>query len=109
MAKYSVRSILDWLRAGYPEGIPHKDQIAVLEVLRRRLTAEEISQVVDLAIETADEAPGHVVDFDRVRSIISSVILEEPSERDLLRVTETLTAAGWPVAAEWDESSEHTG
>ncbi|SDI27691.1 hypothetical protein SAMN05444695_106112 [Rhodococcus triatomae] len=36
---------------------------------------------------------------------MAGVIHEEPTD-DLLRVTETLTAAGWPVAAEWDEPTE---
>lgn len=109
MTKYTVRSVLDWLRAGYPNGIPPKDQIAVLAVLRRRLSNEEIAQVVDLAIDTADEIPGHVVDFDRVRAIITDVLHEEPAAEDLLRVTATLTAAGWPVVTEVEDASPPDG
>lgn len=32
-----MKAVLDWLRSGYPEGIPEKDHFAVLALLRRRL------------------------------------------------------------------------
>ncbi|MEU2002673.1 DUF3349 domain-containing protein [Rhodococcus sp. NPDC019627] len=100
MPKYSLRSVLDWLRAGYPEGIPAKDHFALLAVLRRRLTDEEIEQVVALSIETAHEHPNRHVDYDSIRRLISEITHEEPSEEDVARVTANLTAGGWPVAGD---------
>ncbi|MDT2008856.1 DUF3349 domain-containing protein [Rhodococcus opacus] len=100
MPTSSLRSVLDWLRAGYPEGIPAKDHFALLAVLRRRLTDEEIEQVVALSIETAHETPGRHVDYDDIRRLISDITHEEPSEEDIARVTETLEAGGWPVGTD---------
>ena len=46
--------ILDWLRAGYPDGIPPTDYLAVVGVLRRRLSDPEIDQIADqLAAQAA--------------------------------------------------------
>ncbi|MGC0365413.1 hypothetical protein ABH922_003397 [Rhodococcus sp. 27YEA15] len=109
MSKYSLRSVLDWLRAGYPEGIPDKDHFALLAVLRRRLTDEEIEQVVTLSVESAHEVPDRDVDYDTIRSIIAGVIDEEPSESDVDRVTERLRAGGWPVTEDADDETRDVG
>ncbi len=92
MPRYSLRSVLDWLRAGYPEGIPPKDHFALLSVLRRRLTDEDISEILDLSIATAHEHPQRHVDYDTLREIIAGVLHEEPTEADLERVTEQLVS-----------------
>ncbi|WP_305092482.1 DUF3349 domain-containing protein [Prescottella sp. R16] len=95
--KFSLRSVLDWLRAGYPEGIPAKDHFALLAVLGRRLTDEEISEIIELSIATAHEHPDRHVDYDTLQKIIAGVLREEPTEEDIERVTEHLVAGGWPV------------
>ncbi|WP_432794175.1 DUF3349 domain-containing protein [Rhodococcus ruber] len=100
MPKYSLRSVLDWLRAGYPEGIPAKDHFALLAVLRRRLTDEEIAEVCEMSIATAHEHPERHVDYDTLEQIIAGVLHEEPSEEDIERVAGHLAAGGWPVVAE---------
>ncbi|RDI33827.1 uncharacterized protein DUF3349 [Rhodococcus sp. AG1013] len=106
--KSALRSVLDWLRAGYPEGIPAKDHFALLAVLGRRLTDEEIGQIVELSIETAHEHPDRHVDYDALKSIIAGVIREQPTEEDIARVTERLAAGGWPVVSDEQEASrEH--
>ena len=106
MSKYSLRSVLDWLRAGYPEGIPDKDHFARRAVLRRRLTDEEIEQVVSMSIESAHEVPDRHVDYDTIRAIIEGILNEEPSEDDVDRVTERLRAGGWPVIEDVDTDNE---
>ena len=105
MSKYSLRSVLDWLRAGYPEGIPVKDHFAILAVLRRRLTPEEIDEVVALSAATSQEHPERQIDYAYIRNLISGVTHEEPTDEDLARVTERLAAGGWPVVE--DEQKQH--
>ncbi len=80
-SKYSLRSVLDWLRAGYPEGIPAKDHFALLAVLGRRLTDEEIGEIVELSIATAHEHPDRHVDYDALKSIIAGVIQKNPPRK----------------------------
>jgi hypothetical protein len=42
-----LHSILDWLRAGYPEGVPGPDRVPLLALLRATpLTEDQIKQVV---------------------------------------------------------------
>lgn len=55
MARWNPRAVLDWLRAGYPEGIPAKDHFALLAVLKRRLTDEELLEAIETAAATASE------------------------------------------------------
>ena len=35
-------NVLHWLHEGYPEGVPPKDYFAVLALLKRSLTEEEV-------------------------------------------------------------------
>jgi hypothetical protein len=40
-----LTGVLDWLREGYPAGVPPKDYIPLLTLLRRRLTEDEVREV----------------------------------------------------------------
>lgn len=82
MRKHALRSVLDWLRSGYPEGIPDKDHSALLAVLQRRLTDDEIDEVIHLSVESAHETPDWHIDYDRVRALVA-----RSSEKDLLKKT----------------------
>ncbi len=89
-----LRGVLDWLREGYPTGVPPTDYIPLLALLRRRLTEDEVREV---AAEIA-----HVVDADaadigvRITRITDAV----PSPDDVARVEARLTEHhGWPEGA----------
>lgn len=40
-----LRGVVDWLLEGYPTGVPPKDYIPLLALLRRRLTDEEVEAI----------------------------------------------------------------
>ncbi len=40
--------MLGWLTAGYPDGIPATDRFAVVALLRRRLTDDQIHEIVEM-------------------------------------------------------------
>ena len=40
-----LTAVLDWLRAGYPDGVPERDYVPLIALLARRLTAEEVATV----------------------------------------------------------------
>ena len=67
---------------------------AVLALLRRRLSDDEIDQVVALSVEHAHETPDRHIDYSHVRELIAGTIGEEPSEEDIERVTRRL-GEGW--------------
>ncbi len=106
--RHPLTAVLDWLRSGYPEGIPEKDHFAVLAVLRRRLSDDEIDQVVALSVEHAHETPDRRIDYGRVRELIAGTIHEDPSEEDIKRVTRRLDEVDWPLATSETDDAEET-
>ncbi|WP_308166355.1 DUF3349 domain-containing protein [Nocardia albiluteola] len=91
-----LRTVLGWLRAGYPQGVPQSDYVALLAVLHRRLTDYEVRIVVDELVRERtgdDEIARH-----EIEEAISRVAKELPGEDDIARVTSRLTAGGWPLA-----------
>lgn len=91
-----IGRVVTWLRAGYPEGIPTGDYVALLGVLRRRLREEEIQEIVEqLAAQRSLDLTS-----DRIRELIREFSLQEPHEGDVARVTTLLAEAGYPVEGE---------
>ena len=43
----AVSSVLQFLHAGYPEGVPRQDYVPLLALLRRRLTEDEVDDVAN--------------------------------------------------------------
>jgi hypothetical protein len=88
--------VLGWLRAGYPQGVPQSDYVALLAVLHRRLTEYEVQIVVEELVRARagdDEIARH-----EIEEAISRVAKELPGEDDVVRVTSRLAAGGWPLA-----------
>jgi hypothetical protein len=96
-----VYRIVDWLRVGYPEGIPPTDYIPLLALLARRLTNDEVKTV-------AKELMGRG-EFDNVDIgvAITQITDESPSHEDAERVRARLAAKGWPLDDRRD--SEESG
>jgi hypothetical protein len=87
-------SIVRWLRAGYPEGVPESDYIPLLAVLARRLSNEDVQAVAHELI-WAGELP--VDDID-IGTMITKLTDELPRDEDINRVRDRLSAHGWPLA-----------
>jgi hypothetical protein len=86
-----LQSIVDFLRKGYPEGVPPQDYIPLFALLRRRLSDEEVAQVAeDLAQTSSDDQTSQAI-----RNAIEHVLDQTPSESDVERVREQLASAGW--------------
>ncbi len=94
-----VAKIVEWLRAGYPHGVPEHDYIPLLALLTRRLGHDEVIHVIESLIEHG------VVPADRVDVgvAITKLTHEMPLESDLERVRKHLVAHGWPIDEEWAE------
>ena len=57
-----LRRAIDWLRAGYPAGMPEQDYVALLGVLHRSLTEDEVASIAqELAGPCRAGAPHHRV------------------------------------------------
>ena len=52
-----LTKIVDWLRAGYPEGVPDVDYIPLFALLGSQLTNEEVNEIADeLAVSVHPES-----------------------------------------------------
>jgi hypothetical protein len=100
---HSPRGILtraiDWLRVGYPHGIPRHDYVALVGILHHRLTDEEVAEVAATLAGEADP-----VTEDDVREAVRAKVLEEASEEDIARVAELLASSGIDLSDELGES-----
>ena len=92
-------SAIDWVRQGYPEGIPPTEFPPLLALLVRVLDER---QVTDVVLELGRDRDGDPLTEDRIAAAITSVIDEKPSEAEINQVASRLAAAGWPLAATSD-------
>jgi hypothetical protein len=86
-----LTSIVAWLRAGYPEGIPPTDYFPVLALLSRRLSHDEVKAVARGLMQRDG--------FDEIDIgvLITQMTDHLPSPGDIERVRERLAAKGWPL------------
>ena len=87
-----------WLRAGYPSGVPRQDYVALLGLLRRKLTEDEVRKIAfDLAGQSVQSGTDPITTAD-IEAMIASSVLQEASPEDVVRVSAHLAAGGWPLA-----------
>jgi Protein of unknown function (DUF3349) len=86
-----LSSVVAWLRAGYPDGIPATDTFAVLALLSRRLTNDEVKLVANELMRRGE--------FDNIDIgvTITQITDELPAPADVERVRTRLAGRGWPV------------
>jgi len=94
-ANFLARS-LDWLRAGYPAGVPRQDYVALLGLLRRKLTDDEVHQIAAELAAQAERTAEPVTTPD-IEQIIKDSVLQPASAEDVARVSARLAAGGWPL------------
>jgi hypothetical protein len=115
-------SIVSWLRAGYPQGVPDSDYIPLIAILSRRLTTDEVAAVAtELARQVpppadGESANGHqdgtavngqgststghwaasrgLVDNGDIGVMITKITNEMPRDEDIDRVRSQLASAG---------------
>lgn len=98
-AKSRTRRVLDWLRAGYPGGVPGPDRVPLLALLRNTpLSENEIKEVIGEIVAAETSAPaGHVIDRDEIERFIEGVAHHDGGPENVKRIADTLAAAGWKV------------
>jgi hypothetical protein len=98
-AKTLGHRVLEWLRAGYPDGVPGPDRVPLLSLLRNTpLSEDEVIEVVrQIAAEEAGAAEGHTIDRDEIERFIEGVAHHDGGPENVRRVAARLAAAGWPL------------
>jgi Protein of unknown function (DUF3349) len=95
-SNFLVRAV-EWLRAGYPTGVPRQDYVALLGVLRHKLTEDEVRKVArDLAGQSQHSLDP--ITTEDIEQMINDSVLQEPTPEDVVRVSAHLAAGGWPLA-----------
>ncbi|MFE3187806.1 DUF3349 domain-containing protein [Nocardia sp. NPDC059240] len=88
-----LAAVLEWLRAGYPHGVPREDYVALFAVLHRKLTDQEVDEVIEQLL-----ASDGVLDRAAIETAIQGLAHEKPGADDVNRVAARLAAGGWPLA-----------
>jgi Protein of unknown function (DUF3349) len=88
-----LNSIITWLRAGYPEGVPDVDYIPLFALLGSELTDAEVKEIGDELASTSDPDSAQTI-----RAAITSVTSQPANAADVARVRARLAAGGWPLA-----------
>ena len=88
-----VARVVGWLRAGYPDGVPQQDYVALLGILHRQLSGEEIITIAHtIAGSTATDVE------ERIRLAIRRKTLQSATDDEVARVSARLAKVGWPLA-----------
>ena len=90
-----LSKIVDWLRAGYPEGVPQHDYVPLFALLGSQLTNDEVTIIGSELAFTADPESA-----DAIKKAIATVVQSDhtPGDADIARVRAHLAAGGWPLA-----------
>ncbi len=95
-----VHAVLEWLRAGYPAGVPSPDPVPLLGLLRSTpLPDKEIEEVIrEIVAAEANEAPDHQIDYEEIERFVEGVAHHDAGPENVRRVAASLAAAGWPLS-----------
>ncbi|MER7281940.1 DUF3349 domain-containing protein [Dactylosporangium sp. NPDC000244] len=93
-SNFLVRSI-EWLRAGYPTGVPRQDYVALLGILRRKLTEDEVRKI---ARDLAEQSTADPITPEDIEAMVKDEVLQTATPEDVVRVSAHLAAGGWPLA-----------
>jgi hypothetical protein len=95
-----VHSILTWLRAGYPEGVPGPDRVPLLALLRSTpLTDDQLKEIVrNITADGSSAAADGTINQDEIEAFIKDVTQHDAGPENVKRVAAKLAAAGWPLS-----------
>jgi hypothetical protein len=94
-SNFLSRSV-DWLRAGYPAGVPRQDYVALLGLLRRKLTEVEVHKIAQALADQSQQTSDPISTQD-IEDMINDEVLQHASPEDVARVSSHLAAGGWPL------------
>jgi hypothetical protein len=89
-----LATIVGWLRAGYPEGVPERDYLPLFAVLGSQLTNDEVTLIgAELSFSADPESA------EAIKKAITAITSTKSQESDIKRVRAHLAAGGWPLAS----------
>jgi Protein of unknown function (DUF3349) len=94
-----LKSIIDWLRAGYPEGVPEGDYLPLFALLGSHLSDNDINAIAAELENSSDPATA-----ETIREALRAESDRKPLELDVARVRARLAEGGWPLATPHDHA-----
>ncbi|BBZ26617.1 hypothetical protein MMAD_09120 [Mycolicibacterium madagascariense] len=94
--KSIFENVVNWLNAGYPEGVPPKDYFPLLALLKRSLSEDDVVKAAQTVLKAADS---DAVTEDEIRAAIHQTTAKEPNPEEIHQVASRLASVGWPLAA----------
>ena len=88
--------VLSWLHDGYPEGVPQQDYFALLALLKRSLSEEDVVRAAQSVLRSTDS---DTVTEAQIRAAVHTLIDKEPNPEEIHQVASRLASVGWPLAA----------
>ncbi|WP_040160869.1 DUF3349 domain-containing protein [Nigerium massiliense] len=92
-----LKRMLSWLRAGYPQGIPQQDYIALFGILHRDLTDHEVDAIAK-ALRDGPAGLDGEISSEEISRMIQQTVHQRADEEDVRRVAGRLAEGGWPLA-----------
>ncbi|MGB3482159.1 MAG: DUF3349 domain-containing protein [Mycobacterium sp.] len=86
-----LNTIVSWLRAGYPDGVPRTDYLPLFALLSSELSTDEVKLIARELLNRSE------LDDADIGAEIVRLTDELPSPGDIERVRERLAAKGWPL------------
>ncbi len=90
---------MQWLRQGYPSGVPNHDTFALFYVLERELTEQDLNELAELIIEEGESTTlrSKPITREHIGQLITRVHSQRPAEEDISRIQEHLKNGGFPT------------
>jgi Protein of unknown function (DUF3349) len=88
-----LNSIVGWLRAGYPEGVPSVDYVPLFALLASELTNDDVAAIAQELESSTDPQSAQAI-----KDSITTVTAGQASDADVARVRARLAGGGWPLA-----------
>lgn len=98
-----LNTIVSWLRAGYPDGVPSTDYLPLFALLSGQLSTDEVKSVTRQLLNRTE------LDDADIGAEILRLTNELPSPADIERVRERLAAKGWPLDDPRDADAPDNG
>ncbi|MCK0175788.1 MULTISPECIES: DUF3349 domain-containing protein [Mycobacteriaceae] len=95
MVTSTFQNVLSWLHDGYPEGVPQTDYFALLALLKRSLSEDEVVQAAKSVLKGVED---DTVTEDEIRTAVQALIDKEPTAEEIQQVAARLASVGWPLA-----------
>jgi hypothetical protein len=100
MTDSPMAKVVNWLRVGYPEGIPQRDFPSVLLVLHQNLSDDDIETIADeLALQSVSNG-SEPVSAEQIRAMVHDHAFQSATDEDLRRVSAVLAQGGWPLTTD---------